>query len=119
MMAMSYDFMSASSNAATVLTWGRGGYEELSDSQWNTNRFLYQPEYTVTIPVLVPSSGMGGHSRNKFTHDAVVETFRARTPLGERLLALRRAFVQKGGGLVDADSLDSEMSRRRGGVMDA
>jgi hypothetical protein len=64
---------------------------------------------------------IGSSSRNmwiadKLTLDAVTDSYQARTPLGKRLLALRRAFVQEGGVLLDSESLDSEVRSRRGGA---
>ncbi len=51
-------------------------------------------------------------------HDLVVENYRPRTPLGERLLALRREYLNSGGTLLNWDELDDEMRSRRGGVAD-
>ncbi len=51
--------------------------------------------------------------------DSVSRDYRPRTPLGEKLLALRRAYISQGGRLLDADQLDHEMRMRRGGVANA
>jgi len=45
--------------------------------------------------------------------------YRPRTELGEKLLALRRAYIAKGGRLLSADELEEELRSRRGGVGDA
>lgn len=51
--------------------------------------------------------------------DAVTEAFKPKTEFGKRLLALRRAYVENGGKLLDADALDQELRQRRGGVTNA
>lgn len=51
--------------------------------------------------------------------DGVSRDYLPRTPLGERLLALRRAYVANGGRLIDTDQLEREMRIRRGGTTDA
>jgi hypothetical protein len=48
------------------------------------------------------------------TGDVVSDTYRPRTALGERLLALRRAYVLKGGELLDDAALEAEIKLRRG-----
>jgi hypothetical protein len=53
------------------------------------------------------------------TPDSVSSDYLPRTPLGERLLTLRRSYFAKGGLLLDTDQLDLEMRVRRGGVTDA
>jgi hypothetical protein len=47
------------------------------------------------------------------TGDVVSDTHCPRTALGKRLLALRRAYVMKGGKLLDADALAAETKRRK------
>ncbi len=49
------------------------------------------------------------------TGDPVVDTYRPRTELGRKLIALRRAYVTTGGQLLDSDALDAEIRSRRGG----
>lgn len=51
--------------------------------------------------------------------DAVIENHRPKTALGQKLIALRRAYVEKGGQLLDAEALDAELRMRRGGIADA
>jgi len=51
--------------------------------------------------------------------DPVAEGFKPKTELGKRLLALRRAYVENGGKLLDADALDQELQQRRGGMANA
>ncbi len=46
--------------------------------------------------------------------DSVSKDYLPRTLLGIRLLALRRAYVEKGGRLFNAEHLDGEMRIRRG-----
>ena len=48
----------------------------------------------------------------------VSETFQPKTEFGRRLLALRRAYVESGGPLLDADTFERELLQRRGGVSD-
>ena len=55
-----------------------------------------------------------GAASIKKTGDVVSDTYRPRTALGERLLALRRAYVLKGGELLDDAALEAEIKRRRG-----
>jgi len=55
----------------------------------------------------------------KIVRDAAAEAFKPKTELGKRLLALRRAYVEKGGKLLDADALEQELRQRRGGVTNA
>lgn len=50
--------------------------------------------------------------------DAVVNNFKPRTELGRKLLALRRAYLESGGKLLDKDALDKELQLRRGGITD-
>ena len=45
--------------------------------------------------------------------------YRPRTELGEKLLALRQAYIASGGQLLSADALDEELRSRRGGLSDA
>ena len=71
--------------------------------------FSYRAEYAGT-PIRISIERTG---------DMVVDTYRPRTELGMRLLSLRRAYVEGGGQLLDADALDEEISSRRGGVSDA
>lgn len=60
-----------------------------------------------------------GIPSSSFTGDSVTNNYIPRTSLGERLLALRRAYVLSGGVLVEGEELDKEMRRRRGGIADA
>lgn len=62
--------------------------------------------------------GMEAYDALPSMHDRVAESFKPKTELGRRLLALRRAYVEKGGALLDAEALDRELQRRRGGVPD-
>lgn len=55
----------------------------------------------------------------KIVRDAVAEAFKPKTEFGKRLLALRRAYVEKGGKLLADDELDEELRQRRGGVTNA
>lgn len=119
MMDMTCNFVSTVLNAPPEMTWVRRGDEMLSVGQLGEIRFRYQSARTMTTTVIVMSSSIGASSEIGFIRDIVAETYRAKTPLGKRLLALRRAFVKNGGILLDADSLESEMNRRRGGALDA
>jgi hypothetical protein len=62
--------------------------------------------------------GMEVYDAPLVQRDPVIETFQPKTELGKRLLALRRAYVEKGGPLLDAEGFDRELQRRRGGVSD-
>jgi len=42
------------------------------------------------------------------------DAYRPRTPLGKKLLALRRAYIESGGTLLDEDGLAAELRDRRG-----
>ena len=42
--------------------------------------------------------------------------YRPRTSLGRRLLALRNAYIARGGELMSAEQLAAELRERRGGV---
>jgi hypothetical protein len=65
------------------------------------------------MEIAVPVAG-NTPSRPKKVGDVVSDTYSPRTALGERLLALRRAYVMKGGKLMDDAALDTEIRRRRG-----
>lgn len=60
--------------------------------------------------------GMEVYDSPLIQHDPVAETFQPRTELGKKLLAIRRAYVENGGPLLDADTFDRELQHRRGGV---
>lgn len=62
--------------------------------------------------------GIAAYDEHPVQCDPVGETFQPRTAFGKKLLALRRAYVAKGGPLLDADTFDRELQRRRGGVSD-
>ncbi|MDR2452591.1 MAG: hypothetical protein LBE85_12715 [Candidatus Accumulibacter sp.] len=69
----------------------------------------------IAVPVAekaVPRPGSAASSER--VGDAVADTYRPRTALGKRLLALRRAYVGKGGALLDDAALEAEIKRRRG-----
>jgi hypothetical protein len=69
----------------------------------------------IAVPVAVKSAPRPGSAAfTEKTGDVVCDTFRPRTALGERLLALRRAYVMKGGELLDDAALEAEIKRRRG-----
>lgn len=44
--------------------------------------------------------------------------YHPRTPLGEKLLALRRSYIDNGGVLLNSDELEVERHVRRGGLHD-
>lgn len=56
---------------------------------------------------------------SRIVRDAAAESFKPKTEFGKQLLALRSAYVEKGGKLLDADALDQELRQRRGGVTNA
>lgn len=62
--------------------------------------------------------GMEAYDAPLIQRDPVSETFQPKTELGKKLLALRRAYVSKGGPLLDAETFDRELQQRRGGVPD-
>jgi len=47
---------------------------------------------------------------------SIEDTYRPRTALGKKLLALRHAYIEGGGALLDEDGLEAELRNRRGGV---
>jgi len=49
----------------------------------------------------------------------MLPNYQPKTELGEKLLALRRAYIEKGGRLLSADELEEELRARRGRVGDA
>ena len=59
-------------------------------------------------------------ARQHFGHqEDMLPDYRPRTELGEKLLALRRAYIEKGGRLLSAGELEEELRSCRGGVDDA
>lgn len=50
--------------------------------------------------------------------DKVVASYRPRTALGAKLLALRNAYIEGGGELLSMDELDLELRARRGELDD-
>ena len=69
----------------------------------------------IAVPVVGKAAPRPGSAASiKKTGDVVSDTYRPRTALGERLLALRRAYVLKGGELLDDAALEAEIKRRRG-----
>lgn len=62
------------------------------------------------------TSGMSAHDRTGPGRDRVSEAFQPKTELGKKLLALRRAYVEGGGKLLDGDALDRELKQRRDGI---
>jgi len=48
--------------------------------------------------------------------DEVLTSFHPKTEFGRRLLALRKAYVEGGGRLLDRAALEAEIQERRGGV---
>ena len=58
-------------------------------------------------------------ARQHFGHQEDMQPdYRPRTELGEKLLALRRAYIEKGGRLLSAGELEEELRSCRGGVGD-
>lgn len=51
--------------------------------------------------------------------DEPTANYKPRTELGRRLVALRHAYLSKGGRLLSADALEEEVRSRRGGVESA
>ena len=69
-------------------------------------RFYYQPVNSITLVGSV-------------VQDWAMNGFQPRTELGRKLLALRRAYVKKGGQLLDGEGLERELRLRRGGMPNA
>ena len=79
----------------------------------------------------VPGSSLKGLLRNgiyiagnsltmsSVVTDVVTANYKPRTELGRRLVALRHAYLSKGGRLLSADALEEEVRSRRGGVESA
>lgn len=58
---------------------------------------------------------MGHRVRKKPSHECLVpKRFEPRTPLGRRLLAIRKRIVASGASLLDWDGVDREVAQRRG-----
>jgi len=47
---------------------------------------------------------------------AELDSYVPRTPLGRKLVELRRAYVEEGGELLDWEGIEREVAERRGGV---
>lgn len=62
------------------------------------------------------SPGMDSYDQQAQPGDRVLDEFKPKTALGQRLLALRRAYVERGGPLLNAEALCEEIRERRGGV---
>jgi hypothetical protein len=60
----------------------------------------------VDVPVLAP----------RLTGDRVVDHYVPKTELGKRLVALRRAYIEGGGRLMDWEEIEAEVRSRRGGA---
>lgn len=73
---------------------------------------------TPSLPVQPDSPENREAKTESPTGDAVSDSYQARTDLGRKLLALRRAHVQAGGRLLSWDEIDAEVSERRGGAAD-
>lgn len=86
------------------------------------------PHVAATPPLITPETGPLYFPGNAevvirtapaLTGDAVVDTYHPRTALGRKLLALRRAYINAGGQLMDEEALAAELQLRRGGVASA
>ncbi len=43
-----------------------------------------------------------------------LDAYEPRTPLGKKLIALRRAYIEEGGELLDWEGIQREVAERRG-----
>jgi len=87
---------------------------------------VYRPEATnqlskpqhLDFPFIGYRAGSALTTRPQhFGHqEDMLPDYRPRTELGEKLLALRRAYIEKGGRLLSAGELEEELRSRRGGV---
>jgi len=70
--------------------------------------------------IVVPSIGNETMSRSviEISFPGVAEAFVPRTPLGKRLVALRRRAIQAGMKLLTEDEVLEEVRRRRGEIED-
>ncbi len=50
--------------------------------------------------------------------DGLAEHYQPRTDIGRLALAARRAYIERGGKLLNQDEVNDEVRRRRGGVPD-
>ena len=50
------------------------------------------------------------------TDNEIPAEYHARTDLGRKLIAIRRAYIENGGSLLDEHGVDVEIRARRGGV---
>lgn len=67
-----------------------------------------ETESTITKPLCSTSAP------NK---DPVSDSFEPQTPLGQKLLMLRKSYVEKGYPLLNNAEFDKELISRRGGVL--
>lgn len=73
----------------------------------------------LVAPYALGNSGLAIRVGATLTGDFVVDSYQPRTELGRQLLALRRAYVEAGGQLLESAALDIEIRLRKGGVTDA
>ena len=48
------------------------------------------------------------------TKDSVLTSFHPKTELGKKLTEIRKAYVKKGGKLLDQKALETDVQKRRG-----
>ncbi|MGI9212761.1 MAG: hypothetical protein ACR2HF_09835 [Methylococcaceae bacterium] len=102
-------------NASTIST-RRIALPRIEQLGWNTVEALETHLHFRNFAEDWDAPGMEVYDSPLIQHDPVAETFQPRTELGKKLLAIRRAYVENGGPLLDADTFDRELQHRRGGV---
>lgn len=79
---------------------------------WEAARSLTSP--LAEVSVAVDRQRAEEHRAWAHLEDEAWVDYRPKTPLGRKLLELRRAYLASGGRLLSAEALDEEMRERRG-----
>lgn len=90
--------------ALTVLQEQVGAPPDRGDTGFSLAPYCYRPGNAVTA-----DSEHGEHMNEPTT------SYKPKTALGKRLLALRKSYLDEGGRLLSPVELDTEMEARRGG----
>ena len=91
------------------------------DHQFNRNLPTSWPtgcRLRVVIEPILDEAPEEKESSRALTGDAVVDHYQPRTELGRKLIELRRAYIERGGKLMNWDEVNAEVCERRGGVAD-
>ncbi len=77
---------------------------------------LPDPKWVGTSPIRRGNALVSVRIGLPAVHDPILDRYRPRTDLGDKLLALRRAYIERGGHLLTWDEINEEVRMRRGGV---